>query len=274
MLMIRHPLIVGNWKMHTLLSDAMILSEMVKHGLETIHGVDVVLCPPHPWLYPIAELLHQGSPNHLSLGAQNCYTGGEGAFTGEVSPWQLKDLVKYVIVGHSERRNFFDESDELINKKVHAVLEADLRPILCLSERRKHLEKRGRGRPRKEEGADILEELAAGLSGVKDHEMDRISIVYEPVWAIKGHGPAHPATGQYANEVCASLREWIAKEYGQDVADHTRILYGGSVDEENIVDYLHKDEIDGALVGTASLSGKSFLTICRVASDSGVRFKV
>jgi triosephosphate isomerase len=272
--MIRHPLIVGNWKMHTSLPDAMILAEMVKHGLETIHGVDVVICPPYPWIYPIAELLHEGSPNHLSLGAQNCYTGDQGAFTGEVSPWQIKDLVKYVIVGHSERRIFFEESDELINKKLQTVLEAGLRPILCLSERRKHIEKRVRGRPRKEEGADILEQLGNGLLGVKDNEVSRITIAYEPVWAIKGHGPAHPATGEYANQISRSLRAWIAQKYGQEAADHTRILYGGSVDPGNISDYLHQPEIDGALVGTASLSGKSFLQICRVASDSGVRFKV
>ena len=261
--MFRKPIIIGNWKMHTTLADAMVLTELLRHGLEPLEGVDVVICPPFVWLYPVREAL-SGGPTHLMLGAQNVFVEEEGAFTGEISVTMLKGLVRYVIVGHSERRYKIGagESDEVVNRKLRLVLNHGLIPILCVGERVKRAA-RGRGRPRKEVGKDIVEQLKAGLLGVEPTHVSRVVVAYEPVWAI---GTGDPATGEYANREIGRLRQALGRWYGQGVAEATRIIYGGSTDSDNARDFLSQSEIDGLLPGGSSLKASEFLLMCKMAA--------
>ena len=264
----RKPIIIGNWKMHTLLSDAMILTEAIQHGLESVRGLDVVLCPPFVWLYAVKEALLRGGPIHLSLGAQNVFTEEEGAYTGEVSVKMLKGLVSYVIVGHSERRYKIGrgEDDATINKKIRLILAHGLHPIVCVGERVKQF-KRGRGRPRLEHGKDIVEQLKEDFVGVAPHDVLRTVIAYEPVWAIWSEGKGDPATGGYANEQIARLRAALGEWYGGEIADGTRILYGGSSNSENAPEFLRQPEVDGLLPGHASLKASEFILMCKEAAS-------
>lgn len=262
----RRPIIIGNWKMHTTLADAMVLTESLLHGLDRIGVLDVVICPPFPWLYPVREALEKGGPLHLMLGAQNVFTEENGAFTGEVSIKMLKGLVRFVIVGHSERRYKIGcgEDDETINKKVKLVLSHGLHPILCVGEKVKQT-KRGRGRPRLEHGVDIVEQLKRGLVGVNTADIVRVIVAYEPVWAV---GTGHPATGQYANEQIGRLREALKSWYGGEVVQSTRVIYGGSTDSENAPEFLAQPEIDGLLPGGSSLKASEFILMCKLAADA------
>ena len=263
----RTPIIIGNWKMHTGLADAMVLTETIQHGLEHIEGLDVVICPPFVWLYPVKEALGSASPTHLHLGAQNVFTEEEGAFTGEVSIKMLRNLVRYVLVGHSERRYKIGqgEDDSTINKKLRLVLAHGLHPILCVGERKKQV-KRGRGRPRLEHGKDIVEQVQKGLDGVAIGDITKVIIAYEPVWAI---GTGDPATGPYANEQVGRLRDALAKWYGSEVAEATRIIYGGSTDSTNAEQFLGQSQIDGILPGGSSLKASEFLLMCKIAAEKG-----
>jgi len=262
----RKPIIIGNWKMHTTLADAMVLTESFLHGLERIEGVDVIICPPFIWLYPVKEALGGGGPENLQLGAQNVFTEEDGAYTGEISIGMLKGLVRHVIVGHSERRYKIGqgESDEMINKKLKLVLAHGLHPILCVGERVRQV-KRGRGRPRLEHGKDIVEQLKAGLLGVEPGEINRVVIAYEPVWAI---GTGDPATGEYANNEIKRLRDALGKWYGSEIAENTRIVYGGSTDSENAPEFLDQPEVDGLLPGGSSLKASEFILMCKEAATA------
>jgi len=256
----RRPLIIANWKMNTTLSDAIILATSVKNNITNL-DVDVVLCPPFVWLYPIAEIFEK-KPSNLHLGAQNMWFTEKGAMTGEISPLMIKTLAKYVILGHSERRHNFHETDELINDKIKSALQHKLTPIVCVGELKKmKVEKRGRGRPTKVDlSSNVVNQLTAALTGIGADEAEEIMVAYEPVWAI---GTGEAATGAYANSVIEQLRDVFKRKYGQGVAERVRILYGGSVDEDNIREFWYQPEIDGALVGGASLKAKEFIKICR-----------
>ena len=262
------PLIVANWKMNTNLADATILATQVKNGVEDL-DVEVVLCPPFVWLAPLAEILEH-APANISLGAQNMWFADKGPMTGEISPLMLKGLAKYVILGHSERRLHFDESNALINDKIHAALHHGLQPIVCVGELRKMQEiKRARGRPTKlEVRSNILRQLENTLKGINREDIDKIIFCYEPIWAISAGTPEsrNPADGAYSNLVIEKLRQVLAKKYGTNAAEEAKFIYGGSVDPLNINEFLFQPEIDGALVGGASLNIKEFITICREAS--------
>ena len=245
----RVPFIAGNWKMHLDVEGALSLIRSLREGLDEIGGVEKAVFPSFVALHPVREIL---SGSSIKLGAQNMYAEDEGAFTGEVSPIMLKGLCEYVILGHSERRNYFGESDELINKKVKKALEHKIKPVLCVGEK---LEERKRG---------LTEEVVRGqlegcLSGIKD--ADGLVVAYEPVWAI---GTGVPASDEDALRVIKLIRETLRELIG---ADDVRILYGGSVNKDNIVEFVRHDDIDGALVGGASLRAGEFIEIVRRTAE-------
>lgn len=262
----RRAIIIGNWKMNTTLSDAMVLANSVKGAAEDLDSVEIVLCPPFTWLVPLAEDLEH-APKNLHLGAQNMWFAEKGAMTGEISPLMLKYLVDFVILGHSERRAHFGESNALINDKIHAALAHRMTPIVCVGELKKMAEKpasRRRGRPALVElQHDIIHQLEEALKGVSRESAEKIIVAYEPVWAI---GTGNAATGAYAAEVISKLRNVFAKKYGQALSERARIIYGGSVDSKNIKEFIFQPEIDGVLVGGASLKAKEFIEICKEAA--------
>lgn len=244
--MARRPFIAGNWKMNKNAKEAVSLAKELKNNLKNIKGRDVLICPGFTALCCVYEEI-KGSD--IRLGAQDMHFEDEGAFTGEVSPEMVKDFCEYVILGHSERRQFFNETDESVNKKIKKALEHGLKPILCIGE---SLEER-----EKDETFDIVKnQLKKSLKNIK--EIKEIIIAYEPVWAI---GTGKTATPEQAEEVHAFIREWVGKNYDPEAADKLRILYGGSVKPENAKELMEKEDIDGALVGGASLDAESFSKI-------------
>lgn len=242
----RTPMIAGNWKMNTTLSEASALVMEMKEGLERIAGVEKVLCPPFLSLSLVKELL-QGSS--IKVGAQNMYFEEQGAYTGEISPLMLCGICEYVILGHSERRQYFGETDELVNRKVKAAHAAGLTPILCVGERLEEKEAK-----RTEEV--VTRQVTGALQGIES--LNGMVIAYEPIWAI---GTGRAATGKGANATIGIIRETVAQLYSKGIAQGIRILYGGSVTAANIAEFIGQHEIDGALVGGASLKAKGFLTI-------------
>jgi len=239
-------MIAGNWKMNTTLAEASALVRELKEGLERIAGVEKVLCPPFISLSLVKELL-QGSS--IKVGAQNMYFEEQGAYTGEISPLMLCGICEYVILGHSERRQYFCETDEVVNRKVKAALAAELTPILCVGERLEEKEAE-----RTEEV--VTRQVTGALQGIES--LNGMVIAYEPVWAI---GTGRAATGKGANTTISIIRETVAQLYSEEIAQGIRILYGGSVTAANIAEFIGQHEIDGALVGGASLKAKEFLTI-------------
>jgi len=247
----RVPLIAGNWKMNTTVSEAVELVEAMRDGLEQIQNVERVICPPFVSLDRVGGLLAGSS---IKLGAQNLYFEAKGAYTGEISPLMLANLCEYVIIGHSERRQYFNETGEIINRKVMAALEVGLKPILCIGERLAENEAN-----RTE--AVLAEQIKSSLA--KIDYLDGLVIAYEPVWAI---GTGKAATGRQANETIAFIRQNMSEQYGKNIAQDTRILYGGSVTADNIAEFIQQAKIDGALVGGASLKAGQFLRIVRQTS--------
>lgn len=252
------PIIIANWKMNTTLSDATVLTQYLKNNLENSQA-EVVLCPPFVWLYPMCEILDKGTRN-IHLGAQNMFYEDKGAFTGEISPLMLKSLVKYLIIGHSERRRYLHESLSDIAKKVKIAIKNDLKVILCIGENK-------RTSLTKPNFDQIFDQMNDILKNISKKEMENIILVYEPVWAISTNVGGEPATGLYANMVISKMREKIVRKYGSEVAHHTKFLYGGSVNAGNADEFLHQKEINGVLVGAASLRAKDFLKICEIASN-------
>jgi len=242
----RVPVIAGNWKMNTTVSEAITLVNEMRSRLDEITNVDKVICPPFISLAPVGDLIRGSS---IKLGAQNLYFEAKGAYTGEISPLMLADLCDFVIVGHSERRRYFNETGEVVNRKVQAALGAGLKPILCIGER---LEENEAGKTEEV----ITEQLWSALTGI-DYPRSLL-IAYEPVWAI---GAGRAATGEQANGIIGLIRRNVAKLYGEEMAQDMRILYGGSVTAENIAEFINQPEIDGALVGGASLKAPQFLSI-------------
>jgi triosephosphate isomerase len=246
----RTPMVAGNWKMNTTLPEALALVDAMRAELEGVAGVDRVICPPFISLAALHERLVD-SP--LRLGAQDVYYEAKGAFTGEISPPMLVGLVDYVILGHSERRHIFGETDETINRKVHAALLHGLRPILCVGET---LIENETGQTTEV----CFRQLRLGLADVPS--LERVVLAYEPVWAI---GTGRPATPEGANATMGALRAQVGSLYGA-AADELRILYGGSVTPDNFGAFMEMPEIDGGLVGGASLIPSSFIAIARQAA--------
>lgn len=248
----RKPFIAGNWKMNTNGAEAVALAAAVAKGAAGI-AADIAVCPPFVYLKSVADAVN-GSP--VAVGAQDVYFEANGAFTGEISTAMLKDTgCKLVIAGHSERRHVLGESDELINKKLKAALAAGLDGILCVGET---LAERDGGRT-----MQIVERhVRQGLAHVSADEMKRVTIAYEPVWAI---GTGRNATPAQAQEVHLAIRKLLAEIYDSKIADSTRIQYGGSVKPENAAEILAQPDVDGALVGGASLKAEPFLAIARAA---------
>jgi len=246
----RRPIIVGNWKLHKTVGEALELATAIKNVLGGLPHLDVGIAPPFTALSAVAKRL-EGSK--LILAAQNCTHEDQGAFTGEVSVPMLADVgCTHVIVGHSERRQYYGEDDELINKKVRAVLRHGLSPIFCIGE---HLSQREAG----DTFAVVERQLSTGLRGVSPAEAERVVVAYEPVWAI---GTGQVATTGQAQEVHAFLRGKL-KEIFSDVADSIRIQYGGSVKASNAPGLMAQSDIDGGLVGGASLKAEDFIGILK-----------
>jgi triosephosphate isomerase len=247
------PLIAGNWKMHKTVREAAAFARQLREALTDIGERDVVVAPPFPALVPVAEVL-RGSA--IALGAQNLHDAVQGAFTGEVSAAMLVDAgCRFVIVGHSERRALFGETDAFVNRKLARAAASGLNPIFCV----------GETLPEREADRTwpvIAGQLKEGLINFSADDMNRLAIAYEPVWAIGTGKTASPAQAQ---EVHAAIRRWLADRFGPAAAASTRILYGGSVNPGNIASLMAEPDVNGALVGGASLECESFRKIVALA---------
>ena len=242
------PLVAGNWKMNTTLAEAVDLASAIRDPLDAIQGVERVICPPFISLKAVKDVLDGSSSR---MGAQNMHYEERGAFTGEVSPRMVADLCQYVILGHSERRQRFWETDEVVNRKVRAALAVGLRPILCV----------GEGQEEREEGlaeSVVTAQLHGALSRVSS--VDALAVAYEPIWAI-GTGVA--ATGEAAETIMGAIRRALAEAYGDAAAQQVPLLYGGSVTPDNVAEFASQPNVNGALVGGASLNAESFVEIVR-----------
>jgi triosephosphate isomerase len=248
----RPKLVAGNWKMNTTSATARTLAQAVVQGLAGQTRVAVALCPPAPYLLLVGEVI-RGTP--VALGAQNAWYEKQGAFTGEISPDMLVDAgCKYVILGHSERRHGFRETNEVISRKVRACLDAGLQVIFCIGET---LEERKAGK----EHDVLIEQLGSTLAGVVTQaDLPRIVLAYEPVWAIN---TGVNATPEQAQEVAAFLRNLVREKRGEEAAQRLPILYGGSVKPANAADLMNLPDIDGGLIGGASIDANQFLGIVR-----------
>ena len=251
---IRKKLIAGNWKMNKTGADAASLVEEIVAEVGKVTDVDIVVCPPFTSLDSVGKAI-EGS--HVKLGAQNMHPEASGAYTGEISAGMLRSLfVSHVILGHSERRSYFGETDAFINQKVVAALKAQLRPILCVGET---LAEREGGSTLKV----VQTQLEAGLEGVSKDLATTVVIAYEPVWAI---GTGKVATTEQAQEVHAFIRSLLVKLFGDAIAQKVRILYGGSMKPSNAPELLAQKDIDGGLIGGASLEARSFVELVTAAA--------
>ncbi len=251
----RTPIIAGNWKMYKTAAEAKLLVEAMREPLEAISSVERVLCPPFTALCTVSGLV-QGT--HIGVGAQDLFWEKEGAFTGEVSPQMIKEFAQYVIIGHSERRQYFGETDETVNRKVKVALANGLTPIICVGE---NLAQNEAG----ETESFVSSQVRNGLAGLTPEQGRQLVIAYEPIWAI---GTGKAATGEQANHIIRrAVRDSLASLFGRDTADAIRIQYGGSVKPGNIAEFLSQPDIDGALVGGASLKAEDFLAIVRTTAQ-------
>lgn len=245
----KKPIIAGNWKMNKTLTEAISLARELKGKVGGVEDVDVVICPPFIALDAVSKLIAGTS---IMLGGQNMYKEEKGAYTGEISPAMLKSVgCDFVIIGHSERREYFQETDALINEKIKLALQNQLSPILCVGEK---LEERESGRTK-----EVVErEIREGLKGLDRGDLDRVIIAYEPIWAI---GTGRTATPEEADRIHKYIRTILAEIYDEELARTIRIQYGGSVNPSNIDVLMSRPNIDGALVGGASLNADSFARI-------------
>jgi len=258
---VRTPIVIGNWKMHGTVAEARTLAGAIREAIKRPRGVQVVVCPPFTALAAVAEVL-AGSP--IQLGAQTCHHEPAGAHTGEISPPMLVELgCRWVLLGHSERRKEIGESDEVINLKLRAALAHGLTPVLCVGET---AEERRQGFT----FTTVEGQLRAGLAGVTATQLGKVVLAYEPVWAI---GTGVNATPAQAGEVHGYLRGLLSELGSKEAAQSIRILYGGSVKAENVDGLVAESEVDGALVGGASLNAPGFVAIVRKAARSGAAAK-
>ena len=249
----RKPIIAGNWKMYKTFDEAAQFVETVREQIPSEDKVDAVICAPALYLPTLVDI---ATETDLAIGAQNMHYENEGAFTGEISQAQLSSInVDYVILGHSERREYFNETDEAVNKKVRAALGSGIVPIICCGET---LEEREAGQTEQK----VSGQIKAAFNGFTSEEVEHMVIAYEPIWAI---GTGKTATADDANQVCGAIRNVIEELFGNECAEKVRIQYGGSVKPENIGELLSKEHIDGALVGGASLQVDSFLALVKNA---------
>lgn len=245
----RVPIIAGNWKMYKTVGEAVDLIKGLLAGLGQVSGRDVVVCPPFTALYAVRPLL---VGTNLALGAQDLHYEPQGAFTGAIAPAMLTDVgCRYVIIGHSERRQYFGETDASVNRKIRAAIAVGLTPIVCVGEVKAE-------RDRGEATSVVGRQVTAGLADLSPAEVARLVIAYEPVWAIGTGDTATPADAQAMH---ATIRALLGERFGAATAAAVRIQYGGSVKPENIDELMAQPDIDGALVGGASLKAESFLRI-------------
>lgn len=244
----RTPIIAGNWKMNNTVDEAVNLIKGIKNG-ERNADVEVVVCVPFTDLWQVKKEI-EGT--NIKLGAQNMHWEDSGAFTGEISPLMLKEIgIDYVIIGHSERRQYFNETDETVNKKVKSALKYDIRPIICVGET---LEEREKGTEK-----DVVKrQVKAALEDIEGKYIKDIVIAYEPIWAI---GTGKTASNKDANDMISFIRQTVSDKYGEEISQKMRIQYGGSVKPNNIKELMTESDIDGALVGGASLKADDFLKL-------------
>jgi len=253
--MSRIPVVAGNWKMNKTVADAHDLVSKMSAQLREIRNVEKVLCPPFTALPALATLL---AGSDIGLGAQNMHWEEKGAFTGEIAPGMLKEFCSYVIIGHSERRAYFGETDENVNRKLRAAKNADLTPIVCVGET---LDEYESGRT----SEVVRRQISLGLAGIESGFAPRIIIAYEPVWAI---GTGKASSAENADGVVAQvIRPALSDLFGADIAQSIRVQYGGSVTASNASEFFLQPEIDGALVGGASLKADEFVAITKTASQ-------
>lgn len=247
----RKVIIAGNWKMNKNISESIDLANGIQRSVYDIDSIDIVVCPPYTSLSDVREII---GVTNVKLGAQDVYWEAEGAFTGEISCGMLKSVgCEYVIIGHSERRQFFGETNETVNKKTKAALKAGLKPIVCVGEK---LEERKAGKAFQV----VKDHVENSLAGLTRQDMLNVVIAYEPVWAI---GTGVNATKDEAQEIHKYIRDLLAKMFDADVANAVRIQYGGSVKPDNIAELISEPDVDGALVGGASLKTDSFAAIIK-----------
>ena len=248
----RKPIIAGNWKMFKTRDEALSFIYQVNANVPSIEEVDSVICAP----FTVLRCLVKRQGENLRIGAQNMHFEEQGAFTGEIAPAMLTSLgVSYVVIGHSERRAMFNETDESVNKKLHAAFNHGLTPILCVGE---HLEERESGKTE-----ELLHmQIEKDLAGLTVEQVEKLVIAYEPIWAI---GTGRTATPEMADETCGYIRSVIAEFFGQEVSEKIRIQYGGSVKTNNIEALMAKPNIDGALIGGASLVAEDFVFFTKAA---------
>lgn len=249
----RRPIVAGNWKMNTTIDEGLALVDAIRPLIDDVRSVDRVVCPPFVSLHAISDRLRE---SEIAVGAQNVYFEQKGPFTGDISAPMLAGLVRYVIVGHSERRTVFGEDDDIVAKKIRAVQAAGLLPILCVGET---LAERHWGATE----SVLRRHVHTALDGLQS--VEGLVVAYEPVWAI---GTGRAATAEDANEGCRFIRVEIEALFGEEVAQATRIQYGGSVTAENAPEFFAQPDIDGALVGGASLVAESFAGIVKAAAES------
>jgi triosephosphate isomerase (TIM) len=250
------PMIAGNWKMNTTVVEAINLLNEMRNELNSINDIEKIICPPFISIPLAWEILKNLD---IKLGAQNMYYEEKGAYTGEISPLMLKGYCEYVIIGHSERRQFFHETGEFISNKVISAINHGLKPILCIGENLSEYESCNTR-------AVVAAQLTSSLNGVENAEF--LTIAYEPIWAI---GTGKAATGKQANETAKHIRKIIEQKYNIDIANKMRILYGGSVTATNILEFVSQTDINGALVGGASIKAKDFISIVKQTSEIGKR---
>lgn len=247
----RKPFIAGNWKMNKTAQEAAELGAKLKENVGNFEGADILICPPFTSLVAAEEAVKDSV---IDLGAQNMHWEASGAFTGEISAQMIKGLnCKFVIIGHSERRKYFSETNEEVNKKIKAAISAGLLPIVCVGET---LEQREQG----QEKSVIEKQLKEGFDSLSENDIEKITVAYEPVWAI---GTGKTATGDQAEAMHNFIRKWFEKEFSPSQSEKLRILYGGSVKPNNIKELMNQEDIDGALVGGASLKPEDFTEIIK-----------
>lgn len=258
------PIIVANWKMNLLLSDALVLSGQIARAAESFNNIEVVLAPPAVFIYPIREHI-KAKPGNFFLSAQDVFYESEGAFTGEISANMIKAVCAYSIIGHSERRKYFGETDEIINRKLKTLLADNIKAIVCVGEQeRYHLEDHFDYEVKRMRAAvGILDSAEKVLRDIKPADFENIVIAYEPIWAI---GTGNCASGAYAASVCYIIKSHLTEKFS-DLASKIKVIYGGSMDAKNAEEFMTQPNIDGLLVGSASLSSKEFKAICRIASE-------
>jgi triosephosphate isomerase (TIM) len=248
----RTPMIAANWKMNTTISEATKLVKEIQPELNSIHNIDKIVCPPFISLWAVFDII-RGS--ETKLGAQNHYFEDKGAYTGEISPLMLAGFCDYVILGHSERRQYFQESNDIVGKKISSAMSHNLKPILCVGENLREFEA---GKT----GDVVSKQVLFSLENINN--ADSLTIAYEPIWAI---GTGKAATGSQANATISLIRTTIESKYGKKISSCLRILYGGSVTASNIAEFVSQPDIDGALVGGASLKPGEFINIVRKTAE-------